>query len=86
MKHKAQEALNKIVEHSCPKRTNCKSCEISNRCNALMKDEVDKIQRANDCQLTVEEINQIMNCLSVACFDSEQYNSIFNKLKKQKEM
>lgn len=95
--NKAQEALDRIVENSCPKRTNCKSCDISYRCNALMKDEVDKIQHSIDCQLTVEEISTIAKALErlemycdLYLADKKQMldriKAIRGKLEKQKEL
>lgn len=83
MNHKAQEALDGIsnmlfmtdyVEH-----IRCHSYRI-------LEEEQAVIKQLLDCQLAKEEINEIMNCLSVACFNNELYNSIFDKLKKQKEM
>lgn len=50
-----QEALNKIVENSCPKRINCQSCEISSSCNSLMKDEIDILQELID-ELTPKKV------------------------------
>lgn len=53
---KYQKALNKVVENSCPRKTNCQSCEISSRCNCLMKDEIDLLQELVDKNNTKKSI------------------------------
>lgn len=51
-----QEALNRIVENSCPKKTNCKECEISKSFNCQMKNEVDKLQELIDSKISMNQL------------------------------
>lgn len=46
--NKYQEALDKIVENSCPQKTNCRVCKIKKSCNASAKECVDKLQELVD--------------------------------------
>lgn len=95
MKHKAQEALENLLKNTKINHHYCSDECVSffeacgtNACPQERDDNKEEllIKEFAKCQLTVEEINMIKNCLAVACFDSKTYNSLFNKLKQQKEM
>lgn len=88
MKHKAQESLDLIsrancsylkeYEHKCS-TIKCKDCEWCQALNIL--------ENSINCQLTVEEMKFIANCLYVAGFvDENMVKQILGKFQKQKEM
>ncbi len=46
--NKYQEALDKLVKHSCPERTSCNECSMKKSCNRIAKDWIDTLQELVD--------------------------------------
>ncbi len=46
--NKYQEALDKLVKHSCPQRTSCNDCDMKGYCNRIAKDWIDTLQELVD--------------------------------------
>ncbi len=42
--NKYQEALDRLVKHSCPQRTSCNECDMKGYCNRIAKDWIDVLQ------------------------------------------
>lgn len=46
--NKYQEALDRLVKHSCPQRTSCNECDMKGYCNRIAKDWIDVLQELVD--------------------------------------
>ena len=46
--NKYQEALDRLVKHSCPQRTSCNDCDMKGYCNRIAKDWIDVLQELVD--------------------------------------
>ena len=46
--NKYQEALDRLVKHSCPQRTSCNECDMKGYCNRIAKDWIDVLPELVD--------------------------------------
>ena len=79
MKHKAEESLSHI--------TLCDRDKPHSHISDAYRNDISELHKLINCQLTVEEMKFIANCLYVAGFvDENMVKQILGKFQKQKEM